>query len=96
MSVFQTTSKCIIGVVKIEIAIFCDFNFSLYFPHGILTFFWCSDANVHLNTQNCREKPKNKVAPTHLELRSPMCGEFWVWFFLCGLEGIDDFAVGFM
>ena len=36
--------------------------------------------------QNCRGKLTFKVAETHLALRSPMFGEFWVWFFLCGFE----------
>ena len=49
-----------------------------------------------LSTQNCSGKLNNLVAPTHLELRSPMFGEFWVFFFCVVLKGIDDFEGGFM
>ena len=45
-------------------------------------FFVGGAADSWLNTQNCREKLNNLVAPTHLELRSPMFGEFCISFFL--------------
>ena len=35
-----------------------------------------------LSTQNCSGKLNNLVAPTHLELRSPVFGEFCICFFL--------------
>ena len=60
-----------------------------------LCFFGCSDAKLHLNTQNCREKLNNLVVQTHLALRSPLFGEQkkkkCVFF-----NGIDDFDGGFM
>ena len=37
--------------------------------------FFEKDANLRLNTQNCRGKLTFKVAVAHLALRSPMFGE---------------------
>ena len=55
----------------------------LYNSPSILMFFFLKKKQFWvLSTQNCSGKLNNLVAPTHLELRSPMFGEFCISFFL--------------
>ena len=59
-------------------------------------FFFCrNDAYVSLKTKFSREKLTFEGVITHLELRSPMFGEFCICFFYRNFNRIDEIAGGF-
>ena len=62
---------------------------------SLFFFFFQKDANLSLKTRFSREKLTFEGAVMHLELRSPMFGEFCICFFNRNFNRIDEIAGGF-